>query len=66
MPIPTAGMMKVAACPFFALSYMVGQRIDGREYYTLLAGPGGLGGPPGPRSPGAGPRGREQDLFAGL
>ena len=41
--------------PFFALSDMVGQRIDGREYYTLLAGPGGLGGPPG-----------EQDLFAGL
>jgi len=39
---------------FFALSDMVGQRIDGREYYTLLAGPGGLGGP------------REQDLFVGL
>ena len=43
--------------PFFALSDMVGQRIDGHEYYTLLAGP---------RGPGAGPRGREQDLFAGL
>jgi len=51
---------------FFALSDMVGQRIDGREYYTLLAGPGGLGGPPGPRGPGAGPRLREQDLFVGL
>ncbi|HEY3034448.1 MAG TPA: N-acetyl-1-D-myo-inositol-2-amino-2-deoxy-alpha-D-glucopyranoside deacetylase, partial [Streptosporangiaceae bacterium] len=46
--------------PFFALSDMVGQRIDGREYYTLLAGPRG------PRGPGAGPRGRERDLFAGL
>jgi N-acetyl-1-D-myo-inositol-2-amino-2-deoxy-alpha-D-glucopyranoside deacetylase len=45
---------------FFALSDMVGQRIDGREYYTLLAGP------LGPRGPGAGPRGRERDLFAGL
>ena len=52
--------------PFFALSDMVGQRIDGREYYTLLAGPGGPGGPPGPRGPGAEARGREQDLFAGL
>ncbi|MGN6173623.1 MAG: N-acetyl-1-D-myo-inositol-2-amino-2-deoxy-alpha-D-glucopyranoside deacetylase [Streptosporangiaceae bacterium] len=49
--------------PFFALSDMVGQRIDGREYYTLLAGPGG---PPGHRGPGAEARGREQDLFAGL
>jgi N-acetyl-1-D-myo-inositol-2-amino-2-deoxy-alpha-D-glucopyranoside deacetylase len=43
--------------PFFALSDMVGQRMDGHEYYTLLAGPCG---------PGAGPHGREQDLFAGL
>jgi N-acetyl-1-D-myo-inositol-2-amino-2-deoxy-alpha-D-glucopyranoside deacetylase len=42
--------------PFFALADMVGQRIGGREYYTLLAGPAGS----------AGPRGREQDLFAGL
>jgi N-acetyl-1-D-myo-inositol-2-amino-2-deoxy-alpha-D-glucopyranoside deacetylase len=42
---------------FFALSNMVGQRIDGHEYYTLLAGPRGAG---------AGPHGREQDLFAGL
>jgi N-acetyl-1-D-myo-inositol-2-amino-2-deoxy-alpha-D-glucopyranoside deacetylase len=42
---------------FFALSDMVGRRIDSREYYTLLAGP---------RGPGAGPYGREQDLFAGL
>ena len=43
--------------PFFALSDLVGQRIDAREYYTLLAGP---------RGPGAGPHRREQDLFAGL
>ena len=42
--------------PYFALSDMVGQRIDGHEYYTLLAGP---------RGPGAGPHGRELDLFAG-
>jgi N-acetyl-1-D-myo-inositol-2-amino-2-deoxy-alpha-D-glucopyranoside deacetylase len=42
--------------PCFALSDMVGQRIDGHEYYTLLAGP---------RGPGAGPHGRELDLFAG-
>jgi N-acetyl-1-D-myo-inositol-2-amino-2-deoxy-alpha-D-glucopyranoside deacetylase len=43
--------------PFFALSDMVGQRMDGHEYYTLLGGP---------RGPGAGPHGREQDMFAGL
>jgi N-acetyl-1-D-myo-inositol-2-amino-2-deoxy-alpha-D-glucopyranoside deacetylase len=43
--------------PFFALSDMVGQRIGGREYYTLLAGPGAR--------PAAG-AGREDDLFAGL
>jgi N-acetyl-1-D-myo-inositol-2-amino-2-deoxy-alpha-D-glucopyranoside deacetylase len=42
--------------PFFALADMVGQRIDGHEYYTLLAGP------LGPR----GPHGREPDLFGGL
>jgi N-acetyl-1-D-myo-inositol-2-amino-2-deoxy-alpha-D-glucopyranoside deacetylase len=42
---------------FFALSDMVGQRIGGHEYYTLLAGP---------RGPGDGQHGREQDLFAGL
>ena len=42
--------------PYFALSNWVGQRILGREYYTLLAGP---------RGP-AGPSGRETDLFAGL
>jgi N-acetyl-1-D-myo-inositol-2-amino-2-deoxy-alpha-D-glucopyranoside deacetylase len=42
--------------PFFALSDMIGQRIEGHEYYTLLAGP------PGPH----GPDGREPDLFAGL
>ncbi len=36
---------------FFALSDGAQQRIGGREYYTLLAGPA--------------PRGRERDLFAG-
>jgi N-acetyl-1-D-myo-inositol-2-amino-2-deoxy-alpha-D-glucopyranoside deacetylase len=41
--------------PFFALSNGVGQRILGREYYTLLAGP--------PGEPG--PAGRETELFAG-
>jgi N-acetyl-1-D-myo-inositol-2-amino-2-deoxy-alpha-D-glucopyranoside deacetylase len=46
--------------PFFALSNMVGQRIGGREFYTLLAGPSGSPGPA------AGPDGREHDLFAGL
>jgi N-acetyl-1-D-myo-inositol-2-amino-2-deoxy-alpha-D-glucopyranoside deacetylase len=48
--------------PFFALSNWVGQRILGREYYTLLAGPRG---PSGPDSL-AGPDSRETDLFAGL
>jgi N-acetyl-1-D-myo-inositol-2-amino-2-deoxy-alpha-D-glucopyranoside deacetylase len=43
--------------PFFALSDKVGRRALGLEYYTLLAGP---------RGPGAGPHGREGDLFAGL
>jgi N-acetyl-1-D-myo-inositol-2-amino-2-deoxy-alpha-D-glucopyranoside deacetylase len=43
--------------PYFALSDMVGQRISAREHYMLLAGP---------RGPGAGQHGREQDLFAGL
>jgi N-acetyl-1-D-myo-inositol-2-amino-2-deoxy-alpha-D-glucopyranoside deacetylase len=43
--------------PFFALSNKVGQRAFGREYYMLLAGP---------RGPGRGPRGREDDLFAGI
>ncbi len=43
--------------PFFALSDMVGRKALGTEYYTLLAGPGGSG---------AGPAGRETDLFAGL
>jgi N-acetyl-1-D-myo-inositol-2-amino-2-deoxy-alpha-D-glucopyranoside deacetylase len=43
--------------PFFALSDNVGQRAFGREYYTLLAGP---------RGPGRGPHGWEDDLFAGL
>jgi N-acetyl-1-D-myo-inositol-2-amino-2-deoxy-alpha-D-glucopyranoside deacetylase len=42
--------------PFFALSNGVGQRILGREFYTLLAGPRGE----------PGPTGREADLFAGL
>ncbi|HTT51512.1 MAG TPA: N-acetyl-1-D-myo-inositol-2-amino-2-deoxy-alpha-D-glucopyranoside deacetylase [Streptosporangiaceae bacterium] len=68
--------------PFFALSNGVGQRILGREYYTLLAGPRGPGpagrgagagreaGLAGPEAglPGreAGLAGREADLFAGL
>jgi N-acetyl-1-D-myo-inositol-2-amino-2-deoxy-alpha-D-glucopyranoside deacetylase len=43
--------------PFFALSDMVGQRISGHEYYTLLGGPGARP---------AGGAGREDDLFAGL
>jgi N-acetyl-1-D-myo-inositol-2-amino-2-deoxy-alpha-D-glucopyranoside deacetylase len=43
--------------PFFALSDMVGRKALGTEYYTLLAGPGGTG---------AGPAGRETDLFAGV
>ncbi len=43
--------------PFFALSNNVGQRALGVEYFTLLAGP---------RGPGAGPDGREADLFAGI
>ena len=42
--------------PFFALSNWVGQRILDREYYTLVAGPRGPGGPAS----------RETDLFAGL
>jgi N-acetyl-1-D-myo-inositol-2-amino-2-deoxy-alpha-D-glucopyranoside deacetylase len=41
----------------YALADGVGQRITGREFYTLLAGP---------RGPGAGPHGWERDLFAGL
>jgi N-acetyl-1-D-myo-inositol-2-amino-2-deoxy-alpha-D-glucopyranoside deacetylase len=43
--------------PFFALSNHLGQRVLGREYYTLLAGP---------RGPATGPRGWENDLFAGI
>lgn len=43
--------------PFFALSNQVGQRVFGREYYTLLAGE---------RGPAAGRYDRETDLFAGL
>ena len=42
---------------FFALSNNVAQRASGVEYYTLLAGP---------RGPASGPRGREDDLFAGV
>jgi N-acetyl-1-D-myo-inositol-2-amino-2-deoxy-alpha-D-glucopyranoside deacetylase len=49
---------------FFALSDRVGQRILGREYYTLLTGPSGGARPAG------GGAGREpwheRDLFAGL
>jgi N-acetyl-1-D-myo-inositol-2-amino-2-deoxy-alpha-D-glucopyranoside deacetylase len=40
---------------FFALSDMVGRRILGLEYYTLISGAPG---------PGSGPHGYEQDLFA--
>jgi N-acetyl-1-D-myo-inositol-2-amino-2-deoxy-alpha-D-glucopyranoside deacetylase len=40
--------------PFYALSNNVGKRVMGHEYYTLLAGERGA----------AGPRGREDDLFA--
>ena len=36
--------------PFFALSNGVGQRILGREYYTLLAGPPAEPGPAGRES----------------
>jgi N-acetyl-1-D-myo-inositol-2-amino-2-deoxy-alpha-D-glucopyranoside deacetylase len=43
--------------PFFALSDQVGRRAFGQEYYTLLAGP---------RGPGNGPAGWEDDLFGGL
>jgi N-acetyl-1-D-myo-inositol-2-amino-2-deoxy-alpha-D-glucopyranoside deacetylase len=41
---------------FFALSNNVAQQASGVEHYTLLAGP---------RGPVTGPRGREEDLFAG-
>jgi N-acetyl-1-D-myo-inositol-2-amino-2-deoxy-alpha-D-glucopyranoside deacetylase len=43
--------------PFYALTDMVGLRVSGHEYYTLLGGRAAL-------PPGGG--GREQDLFAGL
>jgi N-acetyl-1-D-myo-inositol-2-amino-2-deoxy-alpha-D-glucopyranoside deacetylase len=43
--------------PFFALSNNIGQLALGSEYFTLLAGPRGAG---------AGPAGREEDLFAAL
>src|SRR6266852_8959475 len=42
------------AAPFFTLSNQIRHRVLGVEYYTLLAGP---------RGPGAGPGGRETDLF---
>jgi N-acetyl-1-D-myo-inositol-2-amino-2-deoxy-alpha-D-glucopyranoside deacetylase len=42
---------------FYALSNMIGMRVTGREFYTLLSGP---------RGPGAGPHGYETDLFAGI
>jgi hypothetical protein len=45
---------------------MVGQRIGGREYYTVLAGGAGGAAPTAPGGGGTGPGGREQDLFAGL
>ncbi|MGY1720033.1 MULTISPECIES: N-acetyl-1-D-myo-inositol-2-amino-2-deoxy-alpha-D-glucopyranoside deacetylase [unclassified Blastococcus] len=43
--------------PFFALSNNLGQEVLGVEYYRLVKGE---------RGPGAGPDGREDDLFAGL
>jgi N-acetyl-1-D-myo-inositol-2-amino-2-deoxy-alpha-D-glucopyranoside deacetylase len=43
--------------PFFALSNNIGQRAFGVEYFVLARGE---------RGPGAGPQGREDDLFAGL
>lgn len=43
--------------PFFALSNNIGQRVIGREYFILLAGP---------RGKGHGPFNREDDLFAML
>ncbi len=47
----------IVRSPFFALSDRMGQRVAGREYYTLLAGA---------RGPARGPHGREDDLFAGV
>jgi N-acetyl-1-D-myo-inositol-2-amino-2-deoxy-alpha-D-glucopyranoside deacetylase len=44
--------------PFFALSNMLGQEVLGTEYYQLVRGERGPAGP--------GPRGWEDDLFAGL
>jgi N-acetyl-1-D-myo-inositol-2-amino-2-deoxy-alpha-D-glucopyranoside deacetylase len=43
--------------PFFALADGVGQRAFAVEHYVLLRGD---------RGPGDGPRGREDDLFAGV
>jgi len=43
--------------PFFALSNGIGQKAFGVEHFVLARGP---------RGPGAGPHGRESDLFAGL
>jgi N-acetyl-1-D-myo-inositol-2-amino-2-deoxy-alpha-D-glucopyranoside deacetylase len=43
--------------PFFALSNGIGHRAFGIEHFVLARGP---------RGDGAGPHGREQDLFAGL
>jgi N-acetyl-1-D-myo-inositol-2-amino-2-deoxy-alpha-D-glucopyranoside deacetylase len=49
----------------FALSNNVRQTFGGREYYTLLAGPGGAASPAG--MAGAPDEGdRERDLFAGI
>jgi N-acetyl-1-D-myo-inositol-2-amino-2-deoxy-alpha-D-glucopyranoside deacetylase len=52
--------------PFFALSDMVGRRISGHEYYTLLAGRLGCVEPGGSRGSGEAGMAGEQDLFAGL
>jgi N-acetyl-1-D-myo-inositol-2-amino-2-deoxy-alpha-D-glucopyranoside deacetylase len=45
--------------PYFAFSNNLGQMVSAREYFTLLAGPD-------PPRRGAGPKLREDDLFAGL
>jgi N-acetyl-1-D-myo-inositol-2-amino-2-deoxy-alpha-D-glucopyranoside deacetylase len=51
----------------FHLTNLIDRPVFGREFYTLLAGPRGLGTLlAGPRGLGPGPDGLERDLFAGL